>query len=93
MPEKNRQLETNQQHAKKLKNEPYTVMGTVGPDWSPRTVLRETENSKPGAREDWVLTREAILKVVRRFPDVMQAVRDALNAIPRPCPEELCVPG
>jgi hypothetical protein len=93
MPEKNAQLETNQQHAKKLKNEPYTVMGTVGPDWSPRTVLREAENAVHGGVEEWILTREAILKVVRRFPDVMQAVRDALHAIPRRCPEELRVPS
>ena len=70
------------------------MMGVVGPTWKARTVfVRETATTAAGAREDWVLTREAILKVVRRFPDVMQAVRDALNAIPRPCPEELRVPG
>ena len=70
------------------------MMGVVGPTWKARTVfITETETTAAGAREDWVLTREAILKVVRRFPDVMQAVRDALNAIPRPCPEELRVPG
>ena len=70
------------------------MMGVVGPTWKARTVFNaETKTSSAGAREDWVLTREAILKVVRRFPDVMQAVRDALNAIPRPCPEELRVPG
>ena len=70
------------------------MMGVVGPTWKARTVFAtETETTATGAREDWVLTREAILKVVRRFPDVMQAVRDALNAIPRPCPEELRVPG
>ena len=70
------------------------MMGVVGPTWKTRTVFNTpTETTAAGAREDWVLTREAILKVVRRFPDVMQAVRDALNAIPRPCPEELRVPG
>ena len=70
------------------------MMGVVGPTWKARTVfVRETATTAAGAREDWVLTREAILKVVRRFPDVMQAVRDALNAIPRPCPEELRVPS
>jgi hypothetical protein len=70
------------------------MMGVVGPTWRNRTVFNTaTESTAAGAREDWVLTREAILKVVRRFPDVMNAVREALNAIPRPCPEELRVPG
>jgi len=70
------------------------MMGVVGPTWKARTVFTtETETTVAGGVEEWILTREVILKVVRRFPDVMNAVREALHATRRLCPEELRVPS
>ena len=71
------------------------MMGVVGPTWKNRTrrYADDAEESKIGTHEDWLRTRDVILKVVRRFPEVIGAVRDALDAARRPCPEELHVPG
>ena len=71
------------------------MMGVVGPSWKARTrrYADEAAESKVGTHEDWLRTRDVILKVVRRFPEVIGAVRDALDAARRPCPEELRVPS
>ncbi len=73
------------------------MMGVDNPTWTPRTGLHSPKFSKPenhqGTREDWIHTRNIILKVVRRFPEVIGAVREALRAGCRPVPEELGVPG
>ena len=66
---------------------------TFKSSWTPRTGIHSQSSATPGSHEDWVRTRDIILKVVRRFPEVIGAVRDALNAASRPFPEELRVPG
>ncbi len=72
------------------------MMGVGGSSWKPRTGIyspKYANTTTLGTREDWIHTRNIILKVVRRFPEVIGAVRDALNAGCRPIPEELRVPG
>ena len=66
---------------------------TFKSSWTPRTGVHSERSSAPGTQEEWVRTRNIILKVVRRFPEVIDAVRDALNTASRPLPEELGVPG
>jgi hypothetical protein len=67
------------------------MMGVCKSDWKPRTIARAAveKGKTTGTHEDWLRTRDVILKVVRRFPEVIGAVRDALDAARRPCPEEL----
>jgi hypothetical protein len=73
------------------------MMGVAGVSWKERTGVHSPKFSKPenhqGTREDWIHTRNIILKVVRRFPEVIGAVREALHAGCRPVPEELRVPS
>ena len=72
------------------------MMGVAGTSWKERTGVHSPKFAKPavlqGTREDWVHTRNIILKVVRRFPEVIGAVREALREGCRPVPEELRVP-
>ena len=71
------------------------MMGVFKASWKARTGVHASraESAKHGAREEWIRTRAVILQVVGRFPEVIGAVRDALEAVHRPCPEELYEPG
>ncbi len=69
------------------------MMGVCKDSWKPRTGVHSTSSAAPCTHEEWVRTRDIILKVVRRFPEVIGAVRDALAVASRPLPEELDVPG
>jgi hypothetical protein len=51
---------------------------------------QETAGETP---EQWTYTRGVILRVLSRFPDALEAIREALIACQRPCPKELHEPG
>jgi hypothetical protein len=68
------------------------VIITLTVRWTRRTKPRAAAATKT-AHQEWVRTRDIILKVVRRFPEVIGAVREALAVADRPLPEELHAPG
>jgi hypothetical protein len=77
------------------------VITTFSDKWSPRTGLHSApptksaktqsgETSQPReTREAWAYTRGIILGVLDKFPDALQAVRDAIAEASRTCPREL----
>ena len=74
------------------------MITTFNSTWSPRTgvhsVPEKSAEQEPGETVDqWIYTRGNILRVLGRFPDALQAIRDALAEIRRPCPRELHEPA
>ena len=71
------------------------MMGVFKASWKARTGVHagRAQSEQHGDREEWIRTRAIILRVVGRFPEIIGAVRDALEAAHRACPEQLCEPG
>ena len=72
------------------------MITTFSNTWKPRTGLQKaiaesakTKNEAGESPESWTYTRGIILRVLGDFPDVLQAVRDALAEARRACPREL----
>jgi len=71
---------------------------TFKSSWSPRTGLHQaseksTKTEPSETVDQWIYTRGIILRVLGRFPDALQAIRDALAEVRRPCPRELHEPA
>ena len=76
------------------------MITTFSDKWRPRTGLYQTPKTKSAkpepretrekeTREAWAYTRGIILGVLDKFPDALQAVRDAVAEARRTCPKEL----
>ena len=74
------------------------MITTFSDKWTPRTGVHAAPKTKsaktePGeireTREAWAYTRGIILGVLDKFPDALQAVRDAVAEARRTCPKEL----
>ena len=76
------------------------MITTFSDKWGPRTGVHaapKTKSAKTEAgetreketREAWAYTRGIILGVLDKFPDALQAVRDAIAEAHRTCPREL----
>ena len=71
------------------------MITTFSDKWSPRTGLHTGPKTKSAktepseTMESWVYTRGIMLRVLYKFPDALQAIRDALTEARRTCPREL----